>query len=63
MLNHAAHQFGEELQRKVGEENIQSNDWEFGKSERESEKRRSLKTKAQKTEIQLETQESYKLEH
>ena len=57
------HQFGEESQRKVGEENTQSNDWEFGNSERESEKRRSLKTKAQKTEIQRETQESYKLEH
>ena len=62
-LNHAMHWLREELQRKVGEENSQSNDWQFGKSERESEKRRSLKTKAQKTEIQRETQESYKLEH
>ena len=46
-LKHAMHHFREELQRKIGEENTQSNDWEFGKSERESEKRRSLKTKAQ----------------
>ena len=25
------HQFEEESQRKIGEENTQSNDWEFGK--------------------------------
>ena len=46
------------MQRKVGEENTQSNDWEFRKSERENEKMRSLKTKAQKIEIEQETQES-----
>ena len=50
-LNHAMHWLREELQRKVGEENTQSNDWEFRKSERENEKMRSLKTKAQKIEI------------
>ena len=46
---------GEESQRKVREENARSNDQEFGKSERENEEWRSLKTKAQKTEIQWET--------
>lgn len=55
-VNHAMHQLGEELQRKVGEENAQSNDWEFWKSERENEKRRSLKTKAQ----QLKTSGKFK---
>ena len=52
-LNHAPVQrriakLGEESQRKFGEENAQSNDQEFGKSERENEEWRSLKTKAQK---------------
>ena len=27
----ATHQFGEELQNEVGEEDTQSNDWKFGK--------------------------------
>jgi len=40
-LNHTTHQLGEELQRKVREENTQSNDWEFGKSKRESGNMRS----------------------
>ena len=54
---------GEESQRKVGEENAQSNDQEFRKSERENEEWKSLKIKAQKTEIQRETPSVPQLEH
>ena len=48
---------------KIGKEEAQSNDWKFGKSEGKNENEGSLKTKAQKTEIQRETPRVTQLEH
>ena len=48
---------------KIGEEEAQSNNWKFGKSEGKNKNEGSLKSKAQKIEVQWETPRITQLEH
>ena len=48
---------------KIGEEEAQSDNWKFGKSEGKNKNEGSLKTKAQKTEVQREIPRITQLEH